>query len=538
MSVTAKLDRLRSVVRGVVGSYAVRLAAVLAVPTLLAVSAVVQVITGEGPVSSGRLGLVAGAVAVPTVVAYLYGRKTAADVSAIEGAARRLAIGDDGVEPGVRRRDEIGRLGGAFVAVRDSLTSRVREAERARREAQREVAADYCETIRQCGDGDLSVRLDPDRADGGLRAVARAFNDAMDRLEFTAADLHGLGEETAAGSRRVEDGVRELLDAGDAVAGDAHRRHEAAQQRHELHRRAARDVSEVSLSADRIAEHTAELREAAARPVERAQETRRLAEGAVEAVDRAAGEADTAEAEVAALDATVEDVERLTERLSRMATAANRAALNATIAATGEDAPDDGDVGAVTDELRGLASTTRETADEAESVAAELRSQVATTETAVRGARDAIEESGDAVTDTAATADRTRAATERVTEELDHLAAATAKQAEGASEAAALVEEAAATGEGAIDDAEQVAGAVEDQLEAVETLAEWSRALSDRAADLESGLETLSTGAEASASDPEAADRRVPVADGGRLGDRGDPTEEAGPERGRGQGDL
>ncbi len=485
--------------------YAWRLAGVVALSVAASLGAVVW--AGLVEPSDTALAALVAAGAVPVGVTFWLGRRTAADLTRLETAARGVAVGNGDVTVAVDRGDEVGAVGDAMVAVRDALDSRTAAAKRpAQRQA---VVAEYCEAMRRAGRGDLSVRLDATRASGDLQAVARAFNDTVAAWARVADELEDRGDAVAAGADSVHEAVGDLHEAAERVATETRQARETARDRRERHRQVAEDVTAVSQVADRLADAAGDLQTTAERPVEAARVTEECAAVTVERLGRATEATATARKELDHLGATVADVERLSGRLEQLATAVNRAALNASIAATeGGERESTSDFKAVVDEMQSAVEA-------AERISVELRSQTATTATAVREVETAVESGRDAVERTATAAQHTRTAVDDLVTDVGHLKTAATHQAEDTDRLARLADNAVAAGADTTGATERAAAVASETVETAELLREWSGALDERTADLAVALGTVGATSDAGGEVDTTGDQAAPVADGG-----------------------
>lgn len=66
------------------------------------------------------------------------------------------------------------------------------------------TAAAYADTMQQCADGDLTVRMAPDEDDEAMERVAVAFNDMVEELENTTSHLQSYVDEVESAGIGVE----------------------------------------------------------------------------------------------------------------------------------------------------------------------------------------------------------------------------------------------------------------------------------------------------------------------------------------------
>ncbi len=99
--------------------------------------------------------------------------------------------------------------------------------EEAPNEPPERTAEAYAETMQQCADGDLTVRMAPDDGDEAMEQVAVEFNDMVDELENTTSHLKSYVDEVEGAGVSVErstDTVRraseDVVDSMQTISAD------------------------------------------------------------------------------------------------------------------------------------------------------------------------------------------------------------------------------------------------------------------------------------------------------------------------------
>jgi len=147
------------------------------------------------------------------LIGIIFGRGSVGALNRLTRKAEELEAGNLDVDLEVTRVDEFGRLTASFANMRDTLRARIEEAESARKEAEvsrsealaiseylQEKAEDYGEVMRQCGNGDLTQRMELDRENDAMDEIAEEFNAMLDELEKTTGQLKTFSEEVAESS--------------------------------------------------------------------------------------------------------------------------------------------------------------------------------------------------------------------------------------------------------------------------------------------------------------------------------------------------
>ncbi|QGN07247.1 methyl-accepting chemotaxis protein [Halorhabdus sp. CBA1104] len=188
----------------------------------------------------GRLATLGGVILVGVLGAAI-GYNTTRDLNRLRHWAGKLRDGDLEATAGTSRIDAIGELYDGFENMRSSLNQQITEAERARKEAEvsraeamrmneylQQKAEEYSDTMRQCADGDLTQRLDPDGENEAMDQIATSFNEMVAELERTTEELKQFAvrvEETGEVLQASSDSVRvasgHVADSVQRIADDA-----------------------------------------------------------------------------------------------------------------------------------------------------------------------------------------------------------------------------------------------------------------------------------------------------------------------------
>ncbi|WP_167879965.1 methyl-accepting chemotaxis protein [Halorhabdus rudnickae] len=196
----------------------------------------------------GRLATLAGVLLVVALGAVI-GYNTTRDINRLREWARQMREGDLETTVTTTRIDAIGELYAGFENMRSSLRQQITEAERARKEAEvsraeamemnrylEEKAEEYSRIMRQCAEGDLTQRLDPDGENDAMDRIATDFNEMVAELERTtdqlkrfAVRVEDTGEVLQASSDSVRVASGHVADSVQRIADDADEQKEQLQ---------------------------------------------------------------------------------------------------------------------------------------------------------------------------------------------------------------------------------------------------------------------------------------------------------------------
>ena len=478
-------------------------------------------------VGSSLLATVLATLAVFGVATVAFGRRSARSLEALTTKARAIEDGDLSVDLSTDRVDEVGRLFGAFAAMRDSLREQIetaedarqraerarREADEARAEAERlndrlEARADeYGGVMAACAAGDLTRRLDADADSEAMAQIATAYNEMMDDWEATIREVRAFGAAVGTATDDVTetvDSVRErsagVRDAAEAMAEDATEQSEKLDA-------ACAELEDLSATVEEVSTAADEVRARADRALDRSEAGREAAAAAADALDDIESSTDRTLAQVESLDDLMADIERVTDLIADVAEQTNMLALNATIEAANAGGDGDG-FAVVADEVKALADETKAATGDIEASIDRMREQTAATVDQMRETNRRVSTGTETVADALDAFDDIAAGIEETTDGVREIDRATAEQAESTQEVVGAVDRAAATSGRTAEQAAAVADDAASQSAAVDGVRGDVATLADRAAELDRALRAFQTGAADDDRSPsEGADR-------------------------------
>lgn len=463
-------------------------------------------------------GLVAGYVA----------RDTTRTLDRLTSKARALEDGDLDVDLASGRRDEFGRLFGAFASMRDSIRASIDEAESAREraEAEREQSAalvDHLESkadafsddMERAAAGDLGVRLSPESESAAMTQIAEAFNEMVAELELTVDRIQRFAEDVATASEEVTASTEEVKTASEQVSESIQEVSAGAEEQQQQLESVSAQMEQLSGSIEEVASSADEVAATAERAAELGAEGRESAARASDTMDTIEASTAASVDEVESLAADIDEVGEIVDLISGIADETNMLALNASIEASRAGEAGKG-FAVVADEVKSLAQETTEATaqiesriDGIQSAADEAVADLQRTNEHVSTGAETIEA---AIDDLDGLAERVEEANAGV-QEID---AVTDDQAGSTEEAASQVDSVAQLAEESTRAAENVSAAAEEQASSLTEVAENAKSLAGRADELRRHLESFSVdrGGDAGTDDAPAGSAAA-AADGG-----------------------
>ncbi|MEF8870855.1 MAG: methyl-accepting chemotaxis protein [Haloarculaceae archaeon] len=340
----------------------------------------------------------------------------------------------------------------------------------------------YKGVIEQAAEGDLSQRMDPDRATGETAELAVAFNQLMDNFEATVHEAKGATERAVSDSGSVVTRAEELEETFINVTERLDEISKGGEQQiHNLDAVLERTnglrtaVEESDEAIDDIAETAREASKAG-------QSGRQATERAVMAMAEMERTTKETTSQITQLETEVEAIEEVITLITEIADKTNMLALNASIEAARASESGEG-FSVVAEEIKALSEETKEATAEIEASLARLRETTRETTSNARSVNETVAEGTRTVEDAISALERITAHVEDIDSELQHVSTIIEEQTEAVDETVAIVDVVRDIGGGNQNRVEQAQSLGNDQREIAQNVtsraAELSRELSD-----------------------------------------------------------
>jgi methyl-accepting chemotaxis protein len=530
-------------------------------------------------VTEGLVALVALALVGVLLVGLTVGRRTSKAVDELADSAAAVARGElDTDLPETDRDDEIGQLVGSFHEMQAYLDTAARqadalaeqefdadvldedipgafgaslsemhtrlealitdldearedaeqtrqEAEQARRESEElrerleQTAEEFGDEMAAAADGDLTRRLDPDVDSEPMQAVAAAFNEMMDAVEATLAEVDDIAAAVDDASAGVSTSAAEIRSASDEVSESVQGISASAETQRENLDEVGDEITSLSATVEEIAASADDVADTVDEAAAASERGAALGEDAIDELERIEATAENTVERVAALDDAVDAIGEVTAVITDIAEQTNMLALNANIEAAraGGGGGADGDgFAVVADEVKDLADETKESAAEIESLVEDVQADVEATVDEMSDLEDRVDAGSDTIEDALAALDDIVEEVAAANAGVQSISEATDEQAASTEEVVTMTDEVRELADETATDAQQVSAAAEEQAASVSSVAERAADLDDRVADLNDLLAQFETNAAAAA---DAASTASEDADGAAAGD-------------------
>ncbi|MFC4543714.1 methyl-accepting chemotaxis protein [Halosolutus amylolyticus] len=479
------------------------------------------------------------------LVGGVMGRNTSRSIDRLTSKAERMEEGDLDVDFRTHRIDSIGRLYAGFASMRDSLQDKIQtaheareEAERARAETERinqhlEAKADaYSDVMRECADGDLTARLDPESESEAMEDIAREFNEMIAEIERTTGELKAFANDVATASEQVTASSEEVRSASEQVTESVQEIADGADRQNESLQSVTHEMNGLSTTIEQIAASSNQVADIAERTATTGRRGQQAAREAIQGMNEIEAESEQAVEEIERLEAEMAQIDELIEFISEVAEQTNMLALNANIEASRSSNSGEG-FSVVADEVKDLATETKEAAENIEARLERIQEQTERTAEEVQQTSSHVAEHTDSVEEAADALEEIADYAEETNNGVQEISAATEEQAASTQEVVAMVDEVATISAETTTETDNVAAAAEEQTTALTEVSESASALASQAAHLSEALDRFDTDtdpdvAAAPDGDAIAADDSTPIGsesgDALPLGSGGDST--------------
>jgi methyl-accepting chemotaxis protein len=454
--------------------------------------------------------ITAGGVFLIVLVGGIIGRNTSRSLEQLRHKAEQMEEGDLSVDLQSQRIDSIGRLYEGFDSMRTSLQTQIHNVQEARQDAEEardrtkqinehlQTKADaYSDVMRECAQGDLTARMDPESDNEAMREIAEEFNAMIRQLEHTTEQVKLFAEQVAAASEEVTASSEEVRNASEQVSNSIQEISGGADRQNQRLQTVEQEMNHLSTTTEEIAASSNEVAQLAENTAKTGRKGRKAAKMAVQSMDDIEEGSEDAVAAIEDLESQMERVDELLEFISDLAQETNMLALNANIEASrGRENGGDGEAdgfAVVAEEVKELATETKEATEDIEQILEGLRRQTDTTAEEVQQTADRIADSQDAIENAAHALSKIADYAEETNAGVQEISDATEDQASSVQEVVSMINEVASISEETSSESENVAAAAEEQTSSLTEVTRSAEDLAHQASELSEALDQFET---------------------------------------------
>jgi len=409
------------------------------------------------------------------------------------------------------------------------------DAEEARRESERlneqleRRAASFSDEMAAAAAGDLTRRLAEDAESEPMRDIAAAFNDMMEDVEATLAQVRAIADAVDAASTDVSTSSAEMRNASDQVSDSIQDISADADRQRDRLGTVGDEITSLSATVEEIAASADDVAETVDEAATESERGRALGEDAVAELERIEATADSAVERVNALEEAVDAIGEVTGVITDIAEQTNMLALNANIEAARADKSGDG-FAVVADEVKDLADETKTSAAEIEGLVEDVQDDVGATVEDMAELGERVDAGSETIEAALSALDDIGGQVEQANASVQSISEATDEQAASTEEVVTMTDEVEDLSDRTATEAQQVSAAAEEQAASVSEVAGLADDLESQVSALNDLLAKFETREElrdeAAVTGGDAVDRDDETG-GPAAADGGGPTDEA-----------